>query len=198
MFSLLVALSWSSSTRYFAAGLTMSCPPEADLRVSTTFNPTGASGQDPLTIDVSVTIVGKAPADSPLVKIAIPPGATVASVSGDGWVGQTQSDSIVCLRPTLDAGGSAPSKVVLTPPLDKTSFDVTTTATSKTFETNPADNTTTTTTPNKNPLNIAVSGGGVSSCAAAPGAGQPGQPPARLGLLVGCALVINRRRVAQR
>lgn len=176
----------------------MSCRPEADLRVSTTFNPTGASGQDPLTIDVSVTNVGKAPADSPLVKIAIPPGATVASVSSDGWVGQTQSDSIVCLRPTLDAGGSAPSKVVLTPPLDKTTPDVTTTATSKTFETNPADNTTTTTTPNKNPLNITVSGGGVSSCAAAPGAGQPGQPLARLGLLVGCALVINRRRVAQR
>ncbi len=174
------------------------CRPEADLRVSTTFNPMGANGQDPLSIDVSVTNVGKAPADNPLVKIAIPPGATVQSVSGDGWVCQTQGDSIVCLRPTLDAGGSAPIKVVLTPPLDKTSFDVTTSATSKTFEANPVDNTTTTTTPNKNPLNIAVSGGGVSSCAAAPGAGQPGQPLAMLGLLFGCAVLIQRRRVAAR
>ena len=118
-----------------------------------------------MSIDVAVTNVGKAPADNPLVKIAIPPGAKVQSVSGDGWVCQTQSDSIICLRPTLDAGGSAPIKVVLTPPLDKTS-DVTTTATSKTFETNPTDNTTT--TAEQNPLNIAVSGGGVSNCAAAP------------------------------
>lgn len=74
-------------------------------------NPVRAGEQTEFVIDV--TNAGPSTADVVTVADRLPDGLTVADVSGDGWTCTTPSEvTIVCLRPTLQPGTTAPPIVI--------------------------------------------------------------------------------------
>src|SRR5205823_1980261 len=111
--------------------------------------PTSAYANQPLRYVSHVSNAGPSPAQNIAVSITLPGNATLVSVGGSGWTCAAPSGGAVsCAQTTpLTAGQTGPDlTLVLTPPANGGTVQVTETASSDSSDANPADNQATVTT----------------------------------------------------
>ena len=118
-----------------------------DLSITKSTSTVTAFGGNPISYTISVSNLGPSPATSVSVTDTLPAGSTFGSASGTGWTCNNVAGVVTCTLPTLSVGAANPITLTITAPPVASPGVLTNTATvsSSTTDTNPANNSSTST-----------------------------------------------------
>jgi uncharacterized repeat protein (TIGR01451 family) len=119
-----------------------------DLSIVKSTSSPNAFGGNPITYTLAVTNNGPSPASSVSVSDVLPAGSTFVGASGIGWTCNNVAGTVTCTLPSLNVGPATPISLTINapnpPPATLTN---TATVSSATSDTNPANNTSTSSVP---------------------------------------------------
>jgi uncharacterized repeat protein (TIGR01451 family) len=120
-----------------------------DLSITKSTTAPNAFGGNPITYTLAVSNVGPSPANTVSVTDTLPAGASFVSASGSGWTCNNVAGVVTCTVATLPVGAAPAINLTILAPAVVSAGTLSNTATvsSSTTDTNPANNTSTSSVP---------------------------------------------------
>jgi len=170
------------------------CRAEAELEMlAVSPSPVRTNSQSPTTVNFSIRNNGPSPANQVQVQFTLNSGVTLRTAEGAGWACQSAGAAVTCTNSSLAAGATSSISLTLAPAGTTPQYTVVGVVSSRTFDPQDANNSTTATVINDNPQESVLSGGGFG-CVVAPQSQAPAVPGVFALALLG--LVVRRRRRA--